>query len=114
MADAPFQRARFDANLVFKALKDADFRTRLLANPTKVYGEELRRALPGKEIPEGVEVKIAQEAENVSYVILPCIPPAMHLSDDALHRVARHEQTHRLLGFGRPAGGGRSASRMAI
>jgi hypothetical protein len=74
MADAPFQRARFDADLVFKALKDRGFRARLLANPTKVYGEELRRAAPGKEIPEGVEIKIAEEAENVFYVILPCIP----------------------------------------
>jgi hypothetical protein len=95
MADAPFQRARFDAELVFKTLKDADFRARLLADPTKVYGEELRRAVPGKEIPEGVELRVAEEAENVFYVILPCLPPGMQLSDEALHRVARHEQTHR-------------------
>ena len=95
MADAPFERARFDAALVFKALKDADFRARLLANPTEVYGEEPRRVLPGKDIPEGVEIRIAEEAENVFYVVLPCIPATMRLSDDALRRVARHEQTHR-------------------
>jgi hypothetical protein len=29
------------------------------------------------------------------HVILACIFPAMHISDDALHRVAWHEQTHR-------------------
>lgn len=95
MADAPFQRARFDADLVFKALKDPDFRARLLAKPTEVYGEELRRVLPEKEIPDGVEIKIAEEAEDVFHVVLPCVPAGMELSDEALHRVARHEQTHR-------------------
>ena len=95
MVDAPFQRSRFDAELVLKALKDEDFRSRLLANPTQVYGEELSRALPGHEIPDGVEIKMAEEQENVFYVVLPCIPPTMHLSEDALERVARHEQTHR-------------------
>lgn len=95
MTDAPFQRVGFDADLVFKALKDDAFRTRLLADPTEVYGEELREARPGQEVPEGVEIRIVEEAENIFYVVLPCIPPAMHLSDDALRRVARHEQTHR-------------------
>jgi len=95
LANPHFQRARFDADLVFKALKDGAFRARLLSNPTQVYGEELSRALPGHEIPEGVEIKIVEERENVFYVLLPCVPAAMHLSDDALQRVARHEQTHR-------------------
>ncbi len=95
VSDIAFQRAGFDADLVVKALKDPGFRERLLADPTRVYGEELRRVIPGKEIPEGVEVRIVEEADNVFYVILPCIPSSMHLSDDALRRVARHEQTHR-------------------
>ena len=95
MIDARFQRARFDADLVSKALKDEDFRHRLLANPTQVYGEELRKAKPGHAIPEGVEIKIAEETEDVFYVVLPSVPPAMHLDDEALRRVARHERTHR-------------------
>ena len=95
MTDAHFQRARFDADLVSKALKNEDFRNRLLANPTEVYGDELRKVIPGQEIPEGVEIKIAEEKENVFYVLLPCVPPAMHLSDEALRRVAWHERTHR-------------------
>lgn len=95
MGDAHFQRARFDADLVYKALKYPEFRARLLADPTQVYGEELRRVVPGKEIPEGMEIRIAEEAENVFYVVLPSLPPDTQLSDDALHRVARHEQTHR-------------------
>ena len=95
MTDAQFQRARFDAELVFKALKDEGFRRRLLADPTRVYGEELRAAMPDHEIPEGVEIKVAEERENVFYLVLPCVPPEMHLSDEALRRVARHEQTHR-------------------
>lgn len=95
MPSTPFQRARFDADLVYRALKDEAFRARLLANPTQVYGEELRKAMPGREIPDGVEIRIAEEAEDVFYLVLPCIPPGMALSDDALERVARHEQTHR-------------------
>lgn len=95
MSDTPFQRARFDADLVYRALNDEAFRARLLANPTQVYGEELRKVIPGREIPNGVEIRIAEEAEDVFYLVLPCVPPEMHLSDDALERVARHEQTHR-------------------
>ena len=95
MTGAPFQRACFDADLVFKALKDSAFRARLLANPTEVYGDELRRMKPGQEIPESVEIRVVEEAENVFYVVLPCIPPTMHVSDEALQRVAHHKQTHR-------------------
>ena len=95
MTDIPFQRARFDADLVFKALKDEAFRTRLLADPTRVYGEELRKSMPHHEVPDGVEIRVVEEAENVFYVVLPCVPPTMDLSDEALRRVARHERTHR-------------------
>ena len=95
MADLPFERKRFDAELVFKALKDRAFRARLLADPTGVYGEELGRAKPGQSIPEGVEIRIAQEAADVFYVVLPYLPPEMPLSDQRLEMVARHELTHR-------------------
>lgn len=95
MPSTPFQRARFDADLVYRALKDEAFRARLLANPTQVYGEELRKVRPDLDIPEGVEIRIAEEAEDVFYLVLPCVPAEMHLSDEAMERVARHEQTHR-------------------
>lgn len=95
MSGTPFQRSRFDADLVFRALKDEEFRARLLANPTEVYSEELGKVRPGLEVPEGVEIRIAKEAEDAFYLVLPCVPPSMQLGDDALQRVARHEQTHR-------------------
>ena len=95
MTDGHFQRTRFDAELVFKALKDEAFRARLLADPTGVYGEELRKAMPGHDIPEGVEIKLAEEQGNVFYLVLPCLPPGLQLGDEALRRVARHERTHR-------------------
>ena len=95
MTDGQFQRACFDADLVFKALKDDAFRARLLADPTRVYGEELRAAVPGHAVPDGVEIKVAEERENVFYLVLPCVPQEMNLSDEALRRVARHERTHR-------------------
>ena len=95
MPNGPFQRARFDADLVLKALKDDAFRARLLANPTEVYDEELRRVMPDRSVPDGVEVRVVEEEDNVFYVVLPCVPPSMELRDEALGRVARHEQTHR-------------------
>lgn len=95
MTENRFERSRFDAELTARALKDPNFRRRLMENPTAVYGEALRDAMPGRDIPEGVEIRIAEETENVFYVVLPCIPATMHLSDETLDRVARHEQTHR-------------------
>ena len=95
MPENSFQRNQFDAQLVARALKDQSFRDRLVQDPRGVYEEALQSAVPGLAIPEGVEIRIAEEAEDVFYVVLPCIPPDMNLSDDATARVARHEQTHR-------------------
>ncbi|MEM7225684.1 MAG: NHLP leader peptide family RiPP precursor [Pseudomonadota bacterium] len=95
MPHHPFERKRFDVALVFKALKDEGFRARLLADPRGVYAEELEKAKPGQTIPAGVEIRMAEEAANVFYLVLPYVPPEMVLSDRRLEMVARHELTHR-------------------
>ena len=81
--------------MVAQALKDPLFRRRLLEDPKSVYAAELQKVIPGQTIPDGVEIRIAEEAENVFYVVLPCAPPSLGLSDAALEKVARHETTHR-------------------
>lgn len=93
--DGKFERNRFDADLVARALKDASFRRKLLEDPRSVYAAELQKVIPGQTIPDGVEIRVAQEAENVFYVVLPCVPPSLALSDAALEKLARHETTHR-------------------
>ena len=95
MGESKFQRNCFDARLVARALKNQSFRRRFVLDPTGVYDEELRSAMPNHAIPEGVEIRIVEETESIFYVVLPCIPPDMNLSDEELSRVARHEQTHR-------------------
>lgn len=95
MVEDRFKRSCFDAQLVARALKDRSFRDRLVQDPRGVYEEELRVAMPGHAIPEGVEIRIAQEKEDAFYVVLPYLPPEMNLSDDVIARVSRHEQTHR-------------------
>ena len=96
MAEERFQRHLFDAELVTRALKGPDFRRRLIEDPTGVYDEAIRAAMPNLAVPEGVEIRIAQEEENVFYLVLPCVPPGESLSDESLASIARHERTHRL------------------
>ncbi len=96
MTEDRIERSRFDADLVARALKDPEFRRRLLSDPKAVYGDELKKVKPGQEIPEGVEIRIAEESENVFYVVLPCVPPSMELNDEGLEKIAWRESTHRM------------------
>ncbi|MEM9107986.1 MAG: NHLP leader peptide family RiPP precursor [Pseudomonadota bacterium] len=90
-----FSRQTFDSDLVFKALKDEAFRKKLVSDPTATYAAELAAAIPGQTIPDGVEVRVATEMDNIFYVVLPCVPDGTHLTQETLHKVASHEVTHR-------------------
>ena len=95
MSKNQFRRYEFDAQLVSKALKDKGFRDRFVQVPRGAYEEELRTLNPYQSIPEEVELKALEETESLFYVVLPYIPDEMHLSDEAIDQVARHERTHR-------------------
>ncbi|MCG8587372.1 MAG: NHLP leader peptide family RiPP precursor [Pirellulales bacterium] len=95
MAENTFQRNAFDAQLVARALKDGDFRERLIQDPRGIYEEAIQPAMPGLAIPDEVEIRVVEETESVFYLVLPCVPPGSELSDDAIDRIARHQQTHR-------------------
>ena len=78
MASTMEQRLR----IIARALKDEAFRKELISDPKGVISRET-----GAEIPDNLEIKIVEEAENVAYFVLPHIPSDL-LSDDALDAVA--------------------------
>jgi len=71
--------------LVRAALKDEAFRESLLANPKFA----VERAL-GKTLPDGLQVVLLRETDNLMYIVLPKDFPdeAAHLTDAELENVA--------------------------
>jgi hypothetical protein len=59
---------RMIENIVEKAWIDDIFKDRLLSDPAKVLRAE------GVRIPQGVEVRIVEDTENVLHVVLPMKP----------------------------------------
>lgn len=67
--DASNQSSDAEHRIVERALKDSEYRKRLIADPTKVIGEEVGRALP-----PGVQFKVVQETPDTVYLVLPHMP----------------------------------------
>lgn len=85
-----FKRSEFEARLVAKALRDPEFRRRLVADPTRTYAAEL-----GRRIPDAARIKVVEETENTFCVAIPFLPPGLKITDEQLEAVARRELTHR-------------------
>jgi hypothetical protein len=70
--------------IILRALKDPDFRQRLIASPKQAVEEAL-----GAPLPEGAEVTVHQGKPGSIHLVLPA-PPAdpAQLSDAELSRVA--------------------------
>ena len=51
--------------IISKAIKNEDFKRKLLENPNLVLREE------GLELPENIQAKIFEEDNNTRYLILP-------------------------------------------
>ncbi|GEM_PF-3253811 len=79
MKHAKEELAALYGALVRKALSDAEFEKRLLADPGQVLKEE------GWEIEEGMEIRVVQNTEKIRYLTLPAGP---NLSDEELENVA--------------------------
>lgn len=90
MKQPRFKRYEFEAKLVAKALRDPDFRRRLLSAPTQTYATQL-----GRPIPSVAQIKVLEETENTFYVTIPFLPPDVQISEQQLQAVARRELTHR-------------------
>jgi hypothetical protein len=80
-------RAEVERTLVQRSLQDEDFRQRLLDDPKGVVEQEL-----GRELPEGVEVRVVEESADTIYLVLPSTSPlggqGGELSDQELEGVA--------------------------
>lgn len=63
MNDEQSQQAA--ADLLTRALTDADFKARLMADAASVMRAE------GVDVPEGVEVKVVENSSSTVYVVLP-------------------------------------------
>jgi|GEM_PF-1800730 hypothetical protein len=61
---------------------DPDLKQRLLTDANAVLKER------GIRIPEGIEIRIVENNENVEHLVLPCAPPRDELSEEQLEAVA--------------------------
>ena len=67
--------------VISRAMEDADFRTRLLANPKKTIENDM-----GLVFPEGCEIKVVENTSTKTTLVLPIAENELSL--DELDRVA--------------------------
>jgi len=80
------KRKKLEQQLIEKAMKDPDFRKRLLENPKAVIQE-----VTGIEFSPSVNLRILEEDTNTVYLVLPCIPAPlydMELAETELEMIA--------------------------
>jgi len=70
------------ARIVAKAWADADYKKRLLADPTAVLKEE------GVEMPAGISFKVIENTESTMNLVLPAMPKGVNEMRDMEQRVA--------------------------
>ncbi len=87
IGDAIKNLKAFEAKVVAKALEDDEFRKKLLDNPKATLTEAA-----GKDLPEGIVVRVQEEEANSLTIMLPRKPAAAsaegELSDEALEKAA--------------------------
>lgn len=69
----------FEQQIISKAQADEEFKQALLADPRAALAQM------GVILPDGLELKVVEEAPSVMYLVLPCDPS--HLSDDQLDEI---------------------------
>ena len=83
MDEATTGRGAIEKTLIEKSLQDESFRERLLAHPKATIEQELGRKLPAK-----LEVRVLEETEDTTYLVLPPMGSPGELSDKELDAVA--------------------------
>ncbi|WP_414543909.1 NHLP leader peptide family RiPP precursor [Nostoc sp. CCY0012] len=81
-------RFEVEQKLIQQAWEDDKFKQELLSNPKAVFAREL-----GEELPNNLEIEVAQETENKVYLVIPNNPESAviaegELSEEALEAVA--------------------------
>jgi len=69
--------------IVNKAMKDPEFRQRLLNDPKTAIGQEL-----GIEFAEGVTINVLENTPSVINIVLPVAPAEQPMTDQELAQVA--------------------------
>lgn len=86
-ASGDIGRAEIERKLIQRSMEDEDFRRRLLEDPKGTLEQELGRVLP-----EGVQVRVAEESADTIYLVLPSTSPLVSeggkISDRDLEDVA--------------------------
>ncbi|HEX7550864.1 MAG TPA: NHLP leader peptide family RiPP precursor [Candidatus Methylomirabilis sp.] len=68
--------------IVSKCWKDAAFKKRFMSDPSSVLREHKI------EVPAGVQLKVVENTDKVTYFTLPAAPSAADLSDSQLEKAA--------------------------
>jgi len=75
--EAQVSQARLWSQIIAHAWSDEDFKQRLLDEPRSVLAEH------GIEVPDGVDIRVVEDAAEVRHFVLPP-PPDDELSDEQL------------------------------
>ena len=82
-------RADFEASLILRAMRDAEFKGALLADPKAAYEAQLGAVHQGAKLPGDLTVKAVEESDSVVYFRLPQAPPqGGEMSEQDLEQVA--------------------------
>ena len=80
-------RAEWERTIVQRSIENEEFRQRLLDDPKGTLEQEL-----GRQLPEGVEVRVVEESADTIYLVLPSASAlgdqGGELSDEELEAVA--------------------------
>jgi hypothetical protein len=69
------------SQIVAKCWADAEFKAKLLADPKTTLAAE------GIAVPDDMELRVVENTPNLTYVVLPEIPPDGELTDETLSGV---------------------------
>jgi hypothetical protein len=82
-------RSDFEAALILRAMRDAEFKKELKADPKAAYEAQLASVRQGAKLPENMSVSVLEETGKVLYFRLPQAPAqGGELSEEDLAEVA--------------------------
>jgi hypothetical protein len=85
----PTTRRELETAIIVRAIKDGDFRKKLLSSPRDAVLAAVKEIEPGFELPADVEVKVFEEPKRAFYLVLPqTASENVEISDEDLERVA--------------------------
>ena len=70
------------AQLIARCWRDDSFKKRFMTDPKGVLAEN------GMEVEAGANIKVVEDTESLTHIVLPPAPPKGELSDDELAAVA--------------------------